>query len=204
MKTEKWNGHEIRFVEKEPGDWWGIAVDVVTALSLGQTTNTIKRLDEKDKALITIKGLNRGNEPVNIISEFGIYKLIMTSRKPEARDFERWVFGMLKKLRESTGLEGFQVFRMMDKEHQKQAMARLHENLPDVVKSDYMKANEIANRVTSMEHDSHTLNKKDMPPAWLPFRQKVLDETIELMTANKKFKLRLPVISVMLKRFGFR
>lgn len=29
IKTEIWNGLQIRFVEKEPGDWWAVAADVV-------------------------------------------------------------------------------------------------------------------------------------------------------------------------------
>lgn len=34
IRTEIWNGHEIRFVEKEPGEWWAVLSDVTNALSL--------------------------------------------------------------------------------------------------------------------------------------------------------------------------
>lgn len=32
MKTEIWNGHSIRFVEKESGDWWAVLSDVAKAI----------------------------------------------------------------------------------------------------------------------------------------------------------------------------
>ena len=212
MKTEKWNGHEIRFVEKEPGEWWAVAKGVADALNYSDAEAMTRRLKETHKANLQIDGSLRDflgedfkfQSVVSLINEKGIYKAIFNSRKPEAEIFEDWVFEMLKKLREAAGLEGFQVFRMMDVEHQKAAMARVKEK-PDVGKSDYMKANEIANRVTSLEYKSdRTLNKDEMPPAWLPFRQKVLDEIVDLMVVNKKYNLRLPETSVILKRFGFR
>lgn len=33
-KTENWEGHQIRFVEREPGDWWAVLSDVAGALGL--------------------------------------------------------------------------------------------------------------------------------------------------------------------------
>lgn len=34
IKTETWNGHSIRFAEREPGDWWAVLADIATALRL--------------------------------------------------------------------------------------------------------------------------------------------------------------------------
>lgn len=31
IRIENWNGHEIRFVEKEPSEWWAVAEDVAKA-----------------------------------------------------------------------------------------------------------------------------------------------------------------------------
>lgn len=31
IRTENWNGHEIRFVEQEPSEWWAVAEDVAKA-----------------------------------------------------------------------------------------------------------------------------------------------------------------------------
>ena len=73
------------------GDPWFVAADVCKILGLNQVTNAVKSLDEDEKALITIKGLSRGNDTGNIINEFGLYNLILRSRKPEAKTFRRWI-----------------------------------------------------------------------------------------------------------------
>ena len=130
MKIETWNGHKIRFVEHE-GEWWAVAVDVAKALDIGNTTMALKRICDNDKDLISIEGISKGNDMVNIISEFGIYDLVFTSHKVEAKEFKRWVFNVIKILRKSTGLEGFQIFRILDKEHQKEAMTKLNESLKE-------------------------------------------------------------------------
>lgn len=113
MKTEIWNGYEIRFVEKN-GEWQAIAKDVANALGYAKTDNLTKRVKEKYKHTAKWSTLG-GEQEVIVLSEQGIYKAIMNSHKPEAEEFEDWVYEMLKTLRQSTGLESFQVFRMLDK-----------------------------------------------------------------------------------------
>lgn len=81
---------QIRTIIKD-GEPWFVAADVCRALELGQVTNSIRRLDEDEKALNTIKGISRGNDQVSIINEPGLYSLVLTSRKPEAKAFKRWV-----------------------------------------------------------------------------------------------------------------
>lgn len=83
---------------------------------------------------------------MTIISEFGIYDLVFSSHMPEAKSFKRWVYTMLKSLRKAAGLEGFEVFRMLDKQHQKAAMQRLQTALQAPEKVDYIKANTIADK----------------------------------------------------------
>lgn len=80
-----------------------------------------------------------------IVNEFGIYETIFSSRKPEAKAFKVWVFEIIKQLRQQSGLEGFQAFRMLDKQHQKNAMTLLSNGFQEVNKEakpkDMMKAN---------------------------------------------------------------
>lgn len=81
---------EIRTVEQN-GEILFIAADICKALELGQVTNTIRRLDEDEKALISIKGINKGNDKINAVNEYGLYNLVLSSRKPEAKAFKRWI-----------------------------------------------------------------------------------------------------------------
>ena len=203
IKVEIWNGHEIRFVEKVPGNWWAVAADTTKALAISNVTMALRRIDPNDQALISIEGIHRGSDPVNIISEFGIYKLVLTSRRPEARQFERWILSVIQALRKASGLEAFQVFRMLDKEHQKEAMRQLRDGLTRPVRVDFIKVNTIANKAVSTRHGyTKMLKKDDMTPDMLLERQPILDDTVALMSVNDSFGLGLSVSKAVYGKYG--
>lgn len=190
MKTEIWNGHEIRFVNID-GEWWAVAKDIADALDYAETRTMTKRLKQKYLMSTVLVGMNAKSL---LLSEFGIYKAILGSHKPEAEEFEDWIFNIIKELRQSTGLEGFQVFRMLDKEHQKSAMKNLKKSLRKPARVDFIKANVIANKAVSNLHGFPKMVKKaDMTPDMLVERQEILDETVELMGTKEKFGLDFSV-----------
>lgn len=116
------------------------------------------------------------------------------SRKKEVEAFQDWIFDIIKELRQSTGLEGFQVFRMLDKEHQKEAMTKLSHAITEPKPVDYIKANVIANKaVSTIYGHSKMVKKKDMTPEMLVDREPILDETVELMTVKEKYGLQFSV-----------
>ena len=116
------------------------------------------------------------------------------SRKKEAEAFQDWIFDIIKELRQSTGLEGFQVFRMLDKEHQKEAMTKLSHAITEPKPVDYIKANVIANKaVSTIYGHSKMVKKKDMTPEMLVDREPILDETVELKTVKEKYGLQFSV-----------
>ena len=78
---------KIRVLEKD-GEPWFVAADVCRALEIGNPTDTIKRLDEDEKARLNL-GLSGGD--TNIVNEPGLYTLVLGSRKPEAKAFKRWI-----------------------------------------------------------------------------------------------------------------
>lgn len=66
-----------------------VAAPAVTARWLGKVTNlTTSNYPSKLVRMIEIEGRGRGNV---IISESGLYKLVMRSDKPQARSFQDWV-----------------------------------------------------------------------------------------------------------------
>lgn len=191
MKTEIWNNHEIRFVEKD-GEWWAVLKDVCDALDLKS-----KRVSERlEKGVVSNDLLQTpgGMQTMLIVSEFGIYDTVFQSRKKEAKEFRVWVYEMLKTLRQSSGLAGFEIFRMLDKEHQKAAMSRLSRSLEHPVRIDFIRANTIANKAVSDKHHFPKMVKKaDMTPDMLAERQSILDSTVELMAFNEKYNLGISV-----------
>lgn len=189
MKIENWNGHRIRFIEIK-GEWFAVLKDICDALGL-RSKKTVERLeDEVLKRGVTVEDTSGRMQEMILIDEFGIYDTIFRSNKPEAKDFKRWVYGMLKDLRESTGLKGFEVFRMLDKEHQKEMMRELQSGLRHPVRVDFIKANTIANKAISNKHGLPKMIKKDeMTPEMLKEREPILEDTVDLMKAKERFEL---------------
>lgn len=59
-------------------------------LGLDNVTKALLTLDDDEKGL-TIIQTPGGPQKINIINEPGLYSLILRSRKPEAKQFKRWV-----------------------------------------------------------------------------------------------------------------
>lgn len=194
MKIENWNGHNIRFVWKD-GDWWGVAKDVCDALGYENSRKALAdHVEKEDKNTVTIRYGIQGNPNMTVISEFGIYDLVFNSHMPEAKSFKRWVYAVIKSLRQASGLEGFEIFRMLDKEHQKEAMRRLQDGLRQPRKVDYIKANTIADKAVSSRYGHPKMVKKgDMSPEMLAEREAILDDTVQLMTLNDKYGMGISV-----------
>lgn len=86
MQVFKYEDNEVRTVERNGEVWWVLA-DVCRVLDIKNPTDVRKRLDEDERARFN---LGRQGE-ANIISESGLYKVILRSDKPEAKKFTRWV-----------------------------------------------------------------------------------------------------------------
>lgn len=194
MKIENWNGHNIRFVCKD-GDWWAVAKDVCDALGYENSRKALAdHVEREDKNTVTIRYGIQGNPNMTVISEFGIYDLVFNSHMPEAKSFKRWVYAVIKSLRQASGLEGFEIFRMLDKEHQKEAMRRLQDGLRQPRKVDYIKANTIADKAVSNRYGHPKMVKKgDMSPEMLAEREAILDDTVQLMALNDKYGMGISV-----------
>ena len=66
-----------------------VAADVCRALDIKNPTMAMKQLDDDERAKFNL-GLPYGK--VNVVNEPGLYRLIFSSRKKEARAFQRWVY----------------------------------------------------------------------------------------------------------------
>lgn len=72
------------------GEPWFVAKDICAALELGTTSKALERLDEDEKGVNSILTLG-GNQNISVVSESGLYSLVLGSRKKEAKAFKRWV-----------------------------------------------------------------------------------------------------------------
>ena len=70
------------------GEPWFVANDVCAILEIDRTQT--RRLDDDEKGMCLIHTLG-GDQKMSIVNEFGLYSLILRSRKPEAKAFRRWI-----------------------------------------------------------------------------------------------------------------
>lgn len=198
IKIEKWCNHEIRFVEKD-GEWWAVLKDVCDALGL-KAKKVRERLEKEVLSKGTLETAG-GQQEMLIVNEYGIYDTVFQSRKKEAKDFRKWVYKMLSELRKASGYEGFEIFRMLDKEHQKEMMKKLQEGLKKPARVDFIKANTIANKAVSLKHGYPKMVKKaDMAPEMLKDREPILADTVELMSVKDKYGLDVSVSDTIYKK----
>ena len=89
LQIFKYEEAQMRTIVKD-GEPWFVAADVCVVLGVGNPTMAINRLDDDERTLITVEGASNGLQ-INAVNESGLYSLIMTSRKPEAKKFKKWV-----------------------------------------------------------------------------------------------------------------
>ncbi|MDF9717639.1 BRO family protein [Nocardioides sp. ChNu-99] len=84
-----YNDSEIRarVVEGEP---WFVAADVARVLQLGNVHSSLALLDEDERGIHSVETPS-AHQDMAVVSEAGLYSLILRSRKPEAKAFKRWV-----------------------------------------------------------------------------------------------------------------
>lgn len=83
------DGADFRVIIRD-GQPWFVAKDVLGVLDLNNVTNALRNLDEDERGLQILNTLG-GPQEMTVITESGLYALIMRSNKPEARRFRKWV-----------------------------------------------------------------------------------------------------------------
>lgn len=79
----------LRVLERD-GETWFVAKDVCAALEIGNSRQALTRLDDDEKGVIS-NDTPGGMQQLQCVNEPGLYALVLSSRKPEARAFKRWV-----------------------------------------------------------------------------------------------------------------
>jgi len=100
-----WLPWPVRHLIDDEGAWWFVAADVAPRLGYGHVPSAIRRLPARyhkqipyDLVNSTVRqecaiGYRRPPHPptITVVSEAGLYRLILDSDKPEARAFQDWL-----------------------------------------------------------------------------------------------------------------
>ena len=85
---------DVRVLEKD-GEPWFVGKDVAEALGYSNTRKALEdHVDVEDKMRgdgVTIRDSMGRDQHPTVINESGLYSLILSSHKPEAKAFKRWV-----------------------------------------------------------------------------------------------------------------
>lgn len=83
----EYEGKQVRTIIKD-GEPWFVAKDVCEILEIDSSQT--RRLDEDEKGLYSIQTPG-GVQQMVCVNEPGLYSLVLKSRKPEAKQFKRWI-----------------------------------------------------------------------------------------------------------------
>lgn len=81
----------VRTIMDDDGEPWFVAKDVCRVLEIANHRDAVAQLDEDEKDAVGISDAIGREQETTIISESGLYALVFRSRKPQAREFGRWV-----------------------------------------------------------------------------------------------------------------
>ena len=80
----------VRIVMKDQEPWF-VAKDICNCLEINNSRQALIRLDDDEKSSVILNDGTPGNPEKSIVNEYGLYSLVLSSRKPEAKEFKRWI-----------------------------------------------------------------------------------------------------------------
>lgn len=89
MEIFKFKEAQVRVVVQN-GEPWFVAKDVCDTLDIANSRDALGRVDEDEKGVVSTDTLG-GVQELQAVNEYGLYSLVLGSRKPEAKEFKRWV-----------------------------------------------------------------------------------------------------------------
>lgn len=90
MKVFEYENHqEFRVIDRNGEPWFALA-DVCKHLGISNAADAAGRLDDDEKGIVKTDTL-RGPQRILVVSESGLYSIVLRSNKPEAKRFKKWI-----------------------------------------------------------------------------------------------------------------
>lgn len=90
FRVFKYAGSAVRTVIIS-GEPWFVAKDVCDVLNHSNHKVAVSRLDKDEVSKVYLTDTLGRNQRTTVVNEYGLYSLILTSNKPEAKEFKRWI-----------------------------------------------------------------------------------------------------------------
>lgn len=119
--------HEVRVINRD-GEPWFVLSDLCRVLDLSNVTRTAERLDPVTLSQTQVQNERGQARMAVIVSEAGMYEVVIRSDKPEAATFRRWITSEVLPAIRKTG--GYSVASQLTEDQiVKQALAITHRDL---------------------------------------------------------------------------
>ena len=123
---------KVRTIVKN-GEPLFIAKDVCDILGLSNSRQAVSRLDNDEKNTVTLND-GIGNPNKTVVNEYGLYNLVLASRKPQAKAFKRWITHDVIPAIRKTGK--YEVQQQTLNEEQYKPSVKYYRGIPVVTKMD--------------------------------------------------------------------
>lgn len=156
----------VRTALDQDGNIWFVAKDVCDVLGIVNNRDAMSRLDEDEKDTIdphifTVGNTdteNRRGSELSIINESGMYTLVLTSRKPQAKEFKKWLtHEVIPTIRQHGGYIYGQ--EMLETKDQKEIKEKLSE-LSEKVKYLRVRRRQLRKQVSNLQENKKKLRKQ--------------------------------------------
>lgn len=156
----------VRTALDQDGNIWFVAKDVCDVLGIVNNRDAMSRLDEDEKDTIdphifTVGNTdteNRRGSELSIINEPGMYTLVLTSRKPQAKEFKKWLtHEVIPTIRQHGGYIYGQ--EMLETKDQKEIKEKLSE-LSEKVKYLRVRRRQLRKQVSNLQENKRKLRKQ--------------------------------------------
>jgi len=84
------HGKSVRVIRDEQVEPWWVAADIAQILEYRMASDMTRFLDNDERGTQIVRTPS-GDQNMLVINESGLYSAILRSRKPEAKDFRRWI-----------------------------------------------------------------------------------------------------------------
>ena len=160
----------VRIVMKGQDPWF-VAKDICNCLEINNSRQALIRLDDDEKSSVILNDGTPGNPEKSIVNEYGLYSLVLSSRKPEAKEFKRWItHDVIPQIRKTgqyvadipkTLPDALRAYANEVEEHNK-AKALIEEQKPKVLFADSVAASRTSILVGDLAKLLHQNGVKDM------------------------------------------
>lgn len=167
FKSNQFGNVRIVMKDKEP---WFVAKDVCECLAISKHRDAISRLDADERGSLKVDTLG-GKQEMATVNEYGLYSLVLSSRKPEAKEFKRWItHDVIPQIRKTgqyvadipkTLPDALRAYANEVEEHNK-AKALIEEQKPKVLFADSVAASHTSILVGDLAKLLHQNGVKDM------------------------------------------